>query len=144
MSRKSERARELRRDPSRAEKLCWELIRAHRMEGIKFRRQHPIGPYFADFACASKGLVIEIDGDQHADQVEADARRTAVMERLGWKVVRFGANEVVQNPEGIWAAIQLLISERALPPLLTSPPSGGEEHEGGIHEGGVSSEGARR
>src|SRR5262245_42771092 len=130
MSRKSNKARELRRDPSRAEKVCWELIRAHRMEGIKFRRQHPIGPYFADFACVSKGLVIEIDGDFHADQVEADARRTAVMENQGWRVVRFGANEVVQNPEGIWAAIQSLIDEHASPPLLTSPPSGGEEHEG--------------
>ena len=139
MSRKSERARELRRDPSRAERICWELIRAHRMEGIKFRRQHPIGPYFADFACASKGLVIEIDGDHHADQVEADARRTAVMESQGWKVVRFAANEVVQNPEGIWSAIHLLISEGAPPPLLTSPPSGGEEHEGSAN-----SEGARQ
>jgi very-short-patch-repair endonuclease len=135
MSRKSERARELRRDPSRAERLCWELIRAHRMEGIKFRRQHPIGPYFADFACASQNLVIEIDGDHHADQVEADARRTAVMESMGWRVVRFGANEVVQNPEAIWAAIQLLIREGASPPLLASPPSGGEEHEGGVSLG---------
>jgi very-short-patch-repair endonuclease len=109
------------------------------MEGIKFRRQHPIGPYFADFACASKGLVIEIDGDHHADQVEADARRKAVMESEGWKVVRFGANEVVQNPEGIWAAIQFLISEGASPPLLASPPSGGEEHQWS-----VGSEGAKR
>ena len=66
MSRKSIKARELRRDPSRAEKLCWELIRAHRMEGIKFRRQYPLGPYFADIACVSKKLVIEIDGDHHA------------------------------------------------------------------------------
>jgi len=48
------------------------------MEGIKFRRQHPIGPYFADFVCASKGLVIEIDGDQHADRVEADSQPTAL------------------------------------------------------------------
>jgi very-short-patch-repair endonuclease len=108
------------------------------MEGIKFRRQHPIGPYFADFACASKGLVIEIDGDHHADQAEADARRTAVIESYGWKVVRFGANEVMQNPEGIRAAIQCLISEGAPPPLLPSHPSGGEEHEGGVR-----SEGAR-
>ncbi len=99
------------------------------MEGIKLRRQHPIGPYFADFASVSKGLVIEIDGDHHADQVEADARRTAVMEGLGWRVVRFGANEVVQNPEGIWSAIQCLINEGTLPPLLASPPRGGEEHE---------------
>jgi very-short-patch-repair endonuclease len=130
MSRKAERARDLRRDPSRAERLCWELIRAHRMEGIKFRRQHPVGPYFADFACPSKGLIIEIDGDHHGDQVEADARRTAVMESRGWRVVRFGANEVVQNLEGIWAAIQSVIQDSARPPLLASPPSGGEEHDG--------------
>ena len=130
MSRQSKKACELRREPSRAERICWELIRAHRMEGIKFRRQHPIGPYFADFACVSRGLVIEIDGDQHADRVEADARRTALMESLGCRVVRFGAIEVVQNPERIWATIQGLINESALPPLLASPPSGGEEHEG--------------
>ena len=106
------------------------MIRAHRMEGAKFRRQHPIGPYFADFACISRALVIEIDGDFHADQAEADAHRTALMESLGWRVVRFGANEVVQNPEGIWTAINMLIGESASPPLPTSPPSGGEEHEG--------------
>src|SRR5260221_12343271 len=129
MRGKSDRARELRRDLSRAERICWELIRAHRMDGVKFRRQHPIDRYFADFACASKGLVIEIDGDHHADQVEADARRTALMESRGWRVVRFGANEVVQNPEGIWAAIQCLINEGTFPPLLASPPSGGEEYE---------------
>ena len=139
MSRKSNKARELRRNPSRAERICWELIRAHRMKGVKFRRQHPIGPYFADFACQLKGLVIEIDGDHHADKIEADARRTAVMESLGWRVVRFGANEVVQNPEGIWTAIQGLITKGALPPLLASPPSGGEEHEESR-----SSRGARR
>jgi very-short-patch-repair endonuclease len=107
------------------------------MEGIKFRRQHPIGPYFADFACPTKGLLIEIDGDHHADQVEADRRRTAVMESRGWRVVRFGANEAGQNPEGIWTAIQGLISADALPPLLASPPGGGEEHEGKeLHSGG--------
>jgi very-short-patch-repair endonuclease len=129
VSKQTNRVRELRREPSRAERICWELIRAHRMEGIKFRRQHPIGPYFADFACVSLKFVIEIDGDHHADQVERDARRTAVMESLGWRVVRFAANEVVQNREGIWTAIQSLIDDSALPPLLASPPSGGEEYE---------------
>jgi very-short-patch-repair endonuclease len=99
------------------------------MDGTKFRRQHPIGPYFADFACTSKKLVIEIDGHHHADQAEADARRTAVMEGQGWRVIRFAANEVVENPEGIWAAIRSLINDSAPPPLLTSPPSGGEEYE---------------
>jgi very-short-patch-repair endonuclease len=102
------------------------------MSGMKFRRQHPIGPFFADFACVSAKLVIEIDGEHHADQVEADTRRTAMIEGLGWHVVRFSASDVVQNPEGIWAAIELLINQRVSPPLLTSPPSGGEELEGSM------------
>ena len=112
MEKKTRRARELGRDASRAEKICWELVRAHRMDGIKFRRQHPIGPYFADIACVVQKLVIEIDGEHHADQVEADARRTAVMERLGWRVLRFGAIEVMQNPEGIWSAISIALRDR--------------------------------
>jgi very-short-patch-repair endonuclease len=80
------------------------------MEGVKFRRQHPIGPYFADFACASKRLVIEIDGDHHAFQVAADARRTVLMEELGWRVVRFAASYVLQNREGAWAEINGLLA----------------------------------
>jgi very-short-patch-repair endonuclease len=117
----TKRARELRRDGSRAERICWELLRDRRMSGAKFRRQHAIGPYFADFACVSRELVIEIDGDHHAFQVEADARRTAVMERDGWRVLRFWANYVVQNPEGVWTEIEQLISS---PPHPTSPPRG--------------------
>jgi very-short-patch-repair endonuclease len=102
--------------------LVWELLRSRRIGGAKFRRQHPIGPYFADFACVARKLVIEVDGDHHAFQVEADARRTAAMEREGWRVVRFWANQVVQNPEGIWAEIEQVIDGR--PPHLTSPPRG--------------------
>jgi len=97
------------------------------MQGLKFRRQHPIGPYFADFAYPSKRLVIEIDGDFHADQAEADMRRTAMIEREGWCVVRFAAAEVVLDPEGIGATIEGLLSESSFPPLPASPPSGGEE-----------------
>ncbi|MDP3162691.1 MAG: DUF559 domain-containing protein [Reyranella sp.] len=117
------RSRELRRDGSRAEKICWELLRDRRMGGLKFRRQHPIGQYFADFACLSLKLVIEIDGDHHAFQIDADARRTAALEREGWRVVRFWANHVVQNPDGIWAEIQHLITA----PLTQPLPQGGEE-----------------
>jgi very-short-patch-repair endonuclease len=75
----------------------------------------------------SKKLVIEIDGEHHAFQVEADARRTAVIEREGWRVIRFWANEVVQNPEGIWAAIEIALSDRS--PVTPSPslsPQAGE------------------
>src|SRR5215207_1506601 len=119
---KVSKSRELRRDGSRAEKICWHLIRDRRINGVKFRRQHPIGPYFADFACISRKLVIEIDGDHHAFHVEADARRTAAMEREGWRVIRFWANEVVQNPDGIWEEIQLVLNN--VPPHLASPPKG--------------------
>jgi very-short-patch-repair endonuclease len=116
---KVSKSRDLRRDCSRAEKICWHLIRDRRINGIKFRRQHPIGPYFADFACISKKLIIEIDGEHHAFQVEADARRTAVMEREGWRVIRFWANEIVQNPEGIWASIEIALNDQS--PATPSP-----------------------
>ncbi|WP_425066769.1 endonuclease domain-containing protein [Reyranella sp.] len=116
------RARELRRDGSRAERICWELLRGRRLHGFKFRRQHPIGLYFADFACISLKIVIEIDGDHHAFQIDADNRRTAAMERDGWRVLRFWANQVVENREGIWAEIEQALLASA--PHLASPPSG--------------------
>ena len=107
------RARDLRRTGSLAERICWDLLRGRKLHGLKFRRQHPIGPYFADFACVSRKLVIEVDGEHHAFQVEADQRRTAAMEREGWRVIRFWANEVVQNAEGIWSAIEQVLGERS-------------------------------
>lgn len=119
------RARELRRDSTKPEKICWELLRNRRLSGVKFRRQHPTGPYFADFACISSKLVIEIDGENHAFQIERDSRRTAFMERQGWRVLRFWANDVLESPEGVWTALSAAL---AAPPHLTSPP-GGEEHK---------------
>jgi very-short-patch-repair endonuclease len=102
---RTERARGLRLNDSRAEQEVWEFLRAHRMGGLKFRRQHPIGPYFADFACVARKLAIEIDSEHHALQREADSRRTDLMEQAGWRVIRFSASEVVQNTEGVWAEI---------------------------------------
>jgi very-short-patch-repair endonuclease len=70
-------------------------------------------------------LVVEIDGEHHAYQKEADARRTAAMKREGWRVIRFWANEVRENREGIWAAIRIVIEQMPdAPPHLTSPPRG--------------------
>ena len=106
------KAREFRRDSTKPEKVCWELLRDRRVSGIKFRRQHPIGPYFADFVCLSAKLVVEIDGEQHAFQQERDARRTAFMESRGWRVMRFWAIEVFENPEGIWIAIEAALKEQ--------------------------------
>lgn len=118
------RARELRRYSSRAERICWELLRDRRLSGAKFRRQYPIGPYFADFACISRKIVIEVDGEHHAYQIEADARRTAVMESAGWHVLRLWANEVVQNREGIWAAIESVLARSPLSPSPSLSPQG--------------------
>ena len=102
------RARELRLTGSRAEQKVWELLRAHRMAGLKFRRQHSIGPYFADFACVARKLVAEVDGEHHA-QLEGDSRRTDFMEQAGWRVIRFSASEAVQTPDGVWTAIASVV-----------------------------------
>ena len=81
-------ARRLRRDMTRFERRLWSLLR-QRPEGLKFRRQHPVCGFIADFACVEARLIIELDGAQHADQQAADARRTAVLEANGWQVMRF-------------------------------------------------------
>ena len=104
-----QRARDLRRESSLAERKAWELLRDRRLNGVKFRRQYAIGPYFADFACISHRLVIEIDGDHHDFQIEADARRTVALEREGWRVIRFSAREVFANPDGVWAEIEQVL-----------------------------------
>lgn len=108
-----ERARDLRRAGHQAEQAVWELLCTHPMGSLRFQRQHPIGPYFAAFACAARKLVIEIDGDHHAFQVEADPRRTQLMEQLGWRVVRFAANDVLTNPDGVWLQIDRLLNGRS-------------------------------
>jgi very-short-patch-repair endonuclease len=120
-SQRITRAREFRRDSSKPENICWELLRDRRLAGIKFRRQHPIGPYFADFACISEKLVIEVDGEHHAYQVERDAHRTAFMESQGWRVLRFWSSEVLESPEGIWVAIELALSKPVTPSPSLSP-----------------------
>jgi very-short-patch-repair endonuclease len=91
------------------------------MDGIKFRRQHPVGRYFADFACVSRKLIIEIDGEHHDGQIASDARRTADLEREGWRVIRFAASEVLRNREGVWAEIQFALDSRGLPSPNLSP-----------------------
>ena len=89
-----ERARRLRREQTEAEQRLWIHLRAKRMMGGKFRRQHPIGKYIVDFSCIERGLILEADGGQHADQVEADQRRTAFLVERGFRVLRFWDNEV--------------------------------------------------
>ena len=82
------RARELRRTQTAAETRVWRLLRDRRLAGLKFRRQYVIGGHIVDFVCLAARLVIEIDGATHED-VEADAIRTAAIERAGYTVIRF-------------------------------------------------------
>lgn len=88
------RARELRRPQTPAEQSLWACLRNEQLDGIKFRRQHPIGYYIVDFYCAQAKLVIEIDGDSHAEQVEYDLERTAWLENQGYRVIRYTNRDI--------------------------------------------------
>jgi len=98
----NDRAKQLRRDSTDAEKTLWRLLRARQLNGVKFRRQHPIGPYIVDFVCLEQHLVIELDGGQHALDSPA---RTRFLESEGYRVLRFWNNEVLANPEGVHHAV---------------------------------------
>ena len=106
---KVDRARELRAEQTDIERQLWFRLRDRRLLGLKFRRQVPVGPYIADFACIEHRLVIELDGGQHGEMVEQDDARTARMEKLGWRVVRFWNSDVIDNLEGVLEAISIAI-----------------------------------
>lgn len=97
-------ARTLRKSLTDAERRLWLLLRARQLNGHKFRRQHPLGPYVLDFACVDQQLAVEVDGGQHADS-EHDRQRTAWLEAQGWRVIRFWNNDVLTNTEGVIARI---------------------------------------
>jgi len=115
-------ARSLRSDMSLAEYRLWQAIRGRQLEGFRFRRQHPIGPYIADFACVDKSVVIELDGGQHQDQVAYDERRTAYLESQGSTVLRFWNNDVMNNLDGVLARVVEVLT--SAPPSQPSPLQG--------------------
>jgi very-short-patch-repair endonuclease len=87
-------------------------LRAHRLSDLKFRRQYPIGPYIADFACFGARLIIELDGGYHADGLQAvhDERRKIYVEQRGWRVLRLWNVDVLKNPRGVQETILAAIS----------------------------------
>ena len=87
-------ARQMRHDPSPAEAKLWRCVRDRQLGGHKFRRQRPVPPFVVDFCCVALGLVVELDGDSHADQAVYDARRTVRLERDGLHVIRFVNGDV--------------------------------------------------
>jgi len=102
-------ARQLRRQQTDAERRIWARLRRRQVLGLKFRRQHPIGPYYADFVCVEIGLIVELDGGQHADQrhLAHDLVRTDFLVGLGYEVARFWDNDVLRDTDVILAAIAM-------------------------------------
>ena len=101
----TQRARELRKDPTAAERALWKCLRLRQISGYKFRRQQPIGLYIRDFVCFEKKLIIEVDGGQHSQQIVEDSKRTAWLTDQGFSVLRFWNNEVLEATEAVGATI---------------------------------------
>ena len=112
-----ERARALRRTQTDAEQCLWSALRAHCFRGLKFKRQKPLGPYIVDFICMELRLIIELDGGQHAEQLEYDQRRDRWLEGQGFTVLRFWNHEVLQQTDALLEQVWLWVEQqRPSPP----------------------------
>jgi len=110
------RARTLRKSLTDVENKLWSQLRGRQVSGVKFRRQQPIGPFIVDFCCVERGLVVELDGSQHAERNAADERRTRLIERSGYRVLRFWDNEVLSNLCGVLERISEALEDPRLIP----------------------------
>jgi very-short-patch-repair endonuclease len=90
-------AREFRKEPTRSEEILWDALRGKKLDGIKFRRQQPVGYFVVDFYNSVYRLVVEVDGFIHESQQEADASRQQILEELGLNVLRIKAEVVEKN-----------------------------------------------
>jgi very-short-patch-repair endonuclease len=103
------KAQRLRRKLTEAERKLWSALRNRQLNGVKFRRQQPIGPFIADFVCQERRLIIEADGGQHAKSLRDD-RRTAFLESKGYEVLRFWNNDILTNLKGVAEVIAAELS----------------------------------
>ena len=121
--------RHFRKDPTPAEKLFWQQVANRKFLGLKFVRQHGIGPYIVDFCCRSQNLIIEIDGDSHFTKagIISDAARTQYLETLGYKIIRYNNDDLLNNIDGVFYDLKSKID-----PLVISPLKGGQITAGKI------------
>ena len=108
----------MRKNPTQAEKLLWQKLRAKQVAGLRFRRQHPIGSFIVDFYCAESRLVIEVDGLIHdrPGYDEHDIQRQEFLEGLGLRVIRFTNAEVLNSTDSVLSKIIESVSDSAPPP----------------------------
>jgi adenine-specific DNA-methyltransferase len=121
----------LRSSSTDAEQLIWRHLRNRGIAGFKFRRQHPVGSYIADFACIEAGLIVEIDGGQHfePEALEADRHRTAVLQRTGFVVVRFDNWQVLRETESVLASIHDYLQRHPHPNPLPQAGEGANQED---------------
>jgi very-short-patch-repair endonuclease len=110
----------MRHNPAPAEKKLWACLRDRQLNGFKFRRQHPISAYFADFYCHAVRLVVEIDGESHGHREAYDATRTTILNRGGDRVIRFANEDVFDFLDAVLEEI-LAQCESNLPSTAPSP-----------------------
>ncbi len=103
------RARELRRNATEAEKKLWRGLRSRFGKAVKFRRQHPVGGYIVDFVVLESWLIVEVDGGQHAGD---GPERTDDLMALGYRLIRFWNNDVIDNIEGVLAEVAVALEQR--------------------------------
>ena len=115
-----DKAKALRTNQTDAEQRLWYYLRAHRFLGLKFKRQKPIGRYIVDFVCMERGLIVEVDGGQHAENMKYDQQRDAWLRSQGYAVLRFWNKEVMQQLESVLESIRLAVALSPNP----SPASG--------------------
>ncbi|MCE7887093.1 MAG: endonuclease domain-containing protein [Alphaproteobacteria bacterium PRO2] len=108
-------SRDLRNNPTDAEKILWRCLKRKQLHGLKFRRQKPIDNFIADFVCLEKRLIIELDGGQHNDNLQ-DRHRTEILESNGFLVLRFWNNEIFENIEGVLETIMNTVNPHPHPP----------------------------
>jgi very-short-patch-repair endonuclease len=123
--RPTARSRELRNNPTEAERKLWLHVRNRQLSGVRFNRQVPVGPYICDFAARSEKLIIELDGGQHASATSYDDNRTTFLQQRGYRVIRFWNNDVLTSIEGVLKVIEEALKNSPSPNPL--PPAGGEQ-----------------
>jgi len=115
--------RSLRHNMTDAEQRLWQVLRLNQM-GCKFRRQHPYEDFILDFVCLERKLIIEVDGGQHADSATYDQERTDLLEKAGYRVLRFWNNEVLCRLEAVKEHIWLSLQDNQTHPHPVPPLEG--------------------